>query len=397
MFDFLGLLLQQQQPQSQFGETKDLNWQWLDNGILELTPRHAYEKDIVLSAGIHGNETAPIELLAQLCLDLLSGKLRLGVRLLCILGNPAAIRSGQRYIENDLNRMFCGAYLKLGDAEEPRRAQTLEQQVTRFFERHPIQSKRYHFDLHTAIRASLLPTFALFPYQTHAYDQYVLQCLEAADLDAIVYHNAVGRTFTHFSSSNHLAASVTLELGQARPFGQNDLHQFAAIDRVIRAVVSEQRLPSRQKPRLRQFKVIDSIIKTAEDFQLNLTDDAANFSVFHQNDIIATQSKAKTFKAEQLKSELSKPDQESQIVVNEGCYAHQSASASDEQIQVAASNTIQPLTTLDCREQPAYGNLALQPEPENYDYVVSQPQVFILFPNPKVKQGLRAALVLEEI
>lgn len=46
----------------------------------------------MLSAGIHGNETAPIELLNQLVNDLLSGSRTLAVRLLVVLGNPAAMR-----------------------------------------------------------------------------------------------------------------------------------------------------------------------------------------------------------------------------------------------------------------------------------------------------------------
>ncbi|WP_139852903.1 succinylglutamate desuccinylase [Acinetobacter pullicarnis] len=351
MIDFLDLLLKQQVCLTQQGQTEDLSWTWLAEGVLELTPKQHYEKSVVISAGVHGNETAPIEILSQLCQDLLHGRLRLAVRLLCILGNPAAIRAGTRYLENDMNRMFCGAYQQLEPAVETRRAALLEQLLTDFFIKSPRHAKPYHFDLHTAIRASLLPTFALFPYQTHAYDQYVLQCLEAAALDAIVYHNAAGRTFTHFSSFNFQVASVTLELGQAKAFGQNDLTQFSHIDQVLRAVVSEQALPERDKIRIRQFKVIDSIIKQAENFQLNLADDAANFSVFEQDQIIATQA-------------ISEHD------------AH-----------------LQAQIVLHPHERHGFEQHTV----EGQRYIVSQPQVFILFPNAKVKLGLRAGLVLEEI
>ena len=37
---------------------------------------------------VHGNETAPIELLSHLCTDLFAGRLKLAVRLLLVLGNP---------------------------------------------------------------------------------------------------------------------------------------------------------------------------------------------------------------------------------------------------------------------------------------------------------------------
>jgi succinylglutamate desuccinylase len=219
--------------------------------------------------------------------------------------------------------MFCGGYKTLPVTEESKRAEVLEQVVTTFFQESSSQAKRYHYDLHTAIRASLLPTFALFPYQTHAYDANLTASLEAANLDALVYHNAIGKTFTHFTSENFKAASATLELGKALPFGQNDLSQFAAIDEVIRHVVSEQVLPARNKAKIRVFKVSDSLIKKDEDFQMNLSAEAPNFSTFTKGEIIATQPS---------------------------------------------------------------GN-----------YVVEQDQVWILFPNPNVKLGLRAGLVLTEM
>ncbi len=115
------------------------------------------------------------------------------------------------------------------------------------------------------------------PYQTHDYDADLTASLEAADLDALVYHRAAGKTFTHFTSESFKAASATLELGKALPFGQNDLSQFAAIDEVIRHMVSEQVLPTRHKSKIRVFQVSDSLIKKDEDFQMNLSAEAPTF------------------------------------------------------------------------------------------------------------------------
>lgn len=326
MIDFLTLLREAKSAETKQGETPQLHWTWLDEGVLCFSPRQRAETSVVLSAGIHGNETAPIELLAQLCCDLLNDDLGLRVNLLCILGNPLAIRAGVRYVENDMNRMFCGAYQQLEDAIETQRAARLEQLLTEFFQTYPTTTC-YHFDLHTAIRASYLSTFALLPYQTHAYDEKLLHLVEAAELDALVYHNAAGRTFTHFSSSVFQAASVTLELGKAKPFGENDLSEFFAIDQVLRRFIVGQDLGQRKKPAIRQFKVFDSILKTEENFSLNLADDAPNFSTFQLGEVIATQV--------------------------------------DEQQHV-------------------------------FEFVAQFDQVFILFPNPKVKLGLRAGLLLAE-
>lgn len=327
MIDFLALLRQAQSAETRQGTNPQLNWWWLDDGILQFQPQCASETTVVISAGIHGNETAPIELLAQLCLDLLQGQLELKVNLLCILGNPYAIRAGVRYIENDMNRMFCGAYHDLEDSVEVRRAAELEQVVSKFYLSYP-ETQRFHFDLHTAIRRSYLETFALLPYQVQAYDTKLLELIDAAELDALVYHNAIGATFTQYTSLNFQAASVTLELGKAKPFGQNNLFEFLAIDSILRNLVAAKNNPPRKKIQIRTFKVVDSILKFSEDFKLNLADDAANFSVFHLGEVIATQ-------------------------VN-----------SDNQV---------------------------------LDYVAHLDKVFILFPNNKVKLGLRAGLVLEEI
>lgn len=327
MIDFLALLRQVKSAEVKQGETPQLQWQWLSEGILQFYPQCETDTTLVLSAGIHGNETAPIELLAQLCSDLLQGHLTLKVNLLCILGNPLAIRAGLRYVENDMNRMFCGAYQDLNDSVEAQRAAYLEQVLSDFYQTYP-GTRRYHFDLHTAIRRSYLKTFALLPFQLEAYDAKLLQVIESAELDALVYHNAVGTTFTHYSSSKLQAASMTLELGKAKAFGENNIVEFSAIDCVLRQMVAAKKFAHRHKAEIRQFKVVDSILKIAEDFSLNLPDDAPNFSVFHLGEVIATQV-----------------NREGQVL----------------------------------------------------DYMARLEQVFILFPNNKVKLGLRAALILEEI
>lgn len=133
MLDFLAITLSGKPPQVIQGETVNLKWQWLGEGILTLVPHRSYTQSVVISAGIHGNETAPIEILNQLVTDLLAGQLPLSVRLLVLLGNPPAIRKGKRYLSNDINRMFGGRYQHYTPSDETRRASTLEQRVMAFF------------------------------------------------------------------------------------------------------------------------------------------------------------------------------------------------------------------------------------------------------------------------
>jgi succinylglutamate desuccinylase len=55
------------------------------------------EQATVVSAGIHGNETAPIEILLQIMQALSEGKQPLSHALLLVFGNLPAIRAGRRY------------------------------------------------------------------------------------------------------------------------------------------------------------------------------------------------------------------------------------------------------------------------------------------------------------
>lgn len=193
-----------------------------------------------------------------------------------VLGNPAAMRAGKRYLHSDMNRMFGGRYRNFAASGETVRAQQLERALAAFFDGE--QAARFHYDLHTAIRESRLPRFGILPFQKRPYSEPMLKLLDAADLDALVVHSAPGGTFSHYSSEHLNAASCTLELGKARPFGSNDLQQFAAIDLALRAAVSEGPLPARAADEIRVFRVMHSLIKHSEDFKLHLDDDTANFT-----------------------------------------------------------------------------------------------------------------------
>lgn len=112
-----------------------------DTGVLCLEPASGAgdqpggRKDIVLSCGIHGNETAPIEICNQLLSRLLSGELSARHRVLFLFGNPAAMNLGLREVEENMNRLFSGAHSK-GEGlcnRERIRAMRLEQYVSRFF------------------------------------------------------------------------------------------------------------------------------------------------------------------------------------------------------------------------------------------------------------------------
>lgn len=300
MFDLLAMTLSGDPVAEPCGHTETLDWQWRGEGILELSPRQPCATAVVISAGVHGNETAPIELLNQLVDDLLSGARPLTVRLLVLLGNPPSMRINQRYVEADMNRMFGGRHARYKPNDETRRAQELEQVMALFYRSASAAgaTQRFHYDLHTAIRGSQHVRFGLLPFQPRQQGKVMLEWLDAAGLDALVHHRSPGGTFTHFSSEVFQADSCTLELGKASPFGSNDHAQFSGVRRALETLVSGETLPEREADSpLLHYRVVQDVIRSKEDFQLFVPGDALNFTAFKKGFVIAQES-GKTYRVE---------------------------------------------------------------------------------------------------
>lgn len=292
MKQFLQMTLAGQTPEATRGRTAQLSWQWYGHGLLELLPHQPPLRDLVLSAAIHGDETAPVELLMTLLDELLSGRRTLAVRLLLILGNPPAMAAGCRYQQLDLNRLFGGRYPQgsTGGAApvEVVRARELESVLQSFWP-HPSTRPRLHYDLHTAIRGSLHPRFALLPCQPRPYAAELLAWFPQAGITALVQHNRPGGTFSHYSSEQFAAASCTLELGKARPFGANDLAEFAGVAAALAAQISGDFSTDvrRAERELQVFRVSQELRKLSPDFRLAFDGQVLNFTPFPQGSLLA--------------------------------------------------------------------------------------------------------------
>ena len=81
---------------------------FLDTGIIKFEPNTAATQSLVISCGIHGNETAPIEIVNQIINDLLAEEQKCGQRVLFIFGNPWAMNAAERFVDINMNRLFCG-------------------------------------------------------------------------------------------------------------------------------------------------------------------------------------------------------------------------------------------------------------------------------------------------
>ena len=170
------------------------HYRTLAPGVLELTPTRPADqaRSVVISAGIHGNETAPIELVGELLAALEAGVVTLGAPLLVILGNLPAIRAGTRFVETNLNRLFRRDLDASGD--EPERARQLMQQIDDFYTRYP--TRPLHLDMHTAIRDSRYPRFAVVPFTEHQPSSH-WAALAGAEMQAVLLQHQHSWTFSH--------------------------------------------------------------------------------------------------------------------------------------------------------------------------------------------------------
>ncbi|MDO3720832.1 succinylglutamate desuccinylase [Marinobacter sp. chi1] len=260
-------------------------------GVLEVIPPadrpNPNNEALIISAGVHGNETAPIEVLNGLVSELLNGEWQVACPLLLILGNPPAMVQGDRFTEANMNRLFHGAHGKpeYQGLPEAARAKQLEDFCRDFASRH--EGALNHYDLHTAIRPSQREKFALYPF-VEGRNAPKDQCdfLLEADVDTLLLQHKEGTTFSSFTSSQLGAESFTIELGKVRPFGENDVNRFTGIRDALRRRFRGQPAPAQDSDRMTVFKVVFEILNTGDSFQFHIPDDVANFTEYATGEVI---------------------------------------------------------------------------------------------------------------
>jgi len=262
-------------------------------GIVTIIARQrmagAARASVLVSVGVHGDETGPIDMLAQL-LDALSLQpSSLAVDLMVCVGNIDAIAAARRFIDADLNRMFNARRAALAYAAEAARADVIMDATAGFFAAAGAAAAavRWHLDLHTAIRPSLYPTFAVVPELiADAPKAALVGWLGAAAIGAIIMNRQSAGTYSYYSAEQHGAAAATVELGQVGALGQNDLSLFADAGSALDALLRGAHAGARGQPHV--FRVAQEIIKHSDDFSMAFGRDTRNFTALPAGAVIAT-------------------------------------------------------------------------------------------------------------
>lgn len=254
-------------------------------GIIRFQPKQACMQ-LVLSAGVHGDETAPIELLNELVAELLAGQVELNLDVLIIFAHPVAISQHTRFVDENLNRLFALENSQ-SDTLEASIALSLKQILAAFYDD---TLTKMHLDLHTSIRPSKIERFAIHPVNPSAiYSQSLLQMLVNSDIGALVLSDKPSSTFSYYSSARFGAQALTLELGKVMPFGQNDLSNLALFKRTLLSLLTGN-APELDKTQLLKIKLFDTaqtVIRQQACFKLSFADNCENFSMFKQGEPLA--------------------------------------------------------------------------------------------------------------
>jgi len=240
---------------------------------------------VLLSVGVHGDETGPIEMVAHALEALSRTPHALAVDLMLCVGSIDAIAVGKRFIDADLNRMFRLQRGDLAGTFEAGRADAIIAATRDFFE--GTGARRWHLDLHTAIRGSRYPKFAIVPQLIEAEARTgLIAWLGLAGIEAVIMNPASAGTYSYWTAEQHGAAASTVELGRIGTLGQNDLSQFAeaadALARLLRGVSQS----GGKAPLV--FDTAQSITKLSDQFTMSFGRETENFTPLKKGDVIAT-------------------------------------------------------------------------------------------------------------
>lgn len=255
------------------------------DGILTIRHKRAGKAAVLVSVGVHGDETGPIELVAYLLDALAREPQALQVDLMLCVGNIDAIRQARRFIDADLNRMFRAERGALAGTAEAARADVMIAATSEFFAQ--AGKERWHLDLHTAIRPSVYPTFAIVPdLIADEAKQQLTGWLGEAAIGAIIMNPSSAGTYSYYSAEHHAAAGTTIELGRIGTLGRNDLSQFeaarVALERLLRGKAPA---PAAHAPHV--FKVAQNIIKLSDNFKMAFGKETQNFTALKKGQEIA--------------------------------------------------------------------------------------------------------------
>ncbi|MNT15779.1 Succinylglutamate desuccinylase [compost metagenome] len=121
----------------------------------------------------------------------------------------------------------------------------------------------------------------MYPWkEDRQHSRQELARLRAAGMEAVLLQNKPSIVFSSYTYDKLGAEAFTLELGKARPFGQNDGVNVSLLEKRLKQIIegTEPELTEEALDGLQLYSVAREIIKHSDSFRLNLPADIENFS-----------------------------------------------------------------------------------------------------------------------
>jgi succinylglutamate desuccinylase len=255
-------------------------------GMLQLQAPTGAPKKLVISVGIHGNETAPIEMMARLIDRLMQSPRSLAIDILIVVGNLKAIACGRRFIDTDLNRLFSADHAASDTTEEAQRADVIMRTSCSFFEESA--DAKWHLDLHSAIRPSRYPRFAIIPAPSDDPSQHpIIDWLAQATVEAVIFNTCFAATYSAYTAQLPGVLSCTIELGQTGIVNPNEVTSLQAVEDCLMNLLLDE-LPSSTSQHPVRFRTVQEIIKKDDTFCLAFDHTVQNFTAMKPHSLLAS-------------------------------------------------------------------------------------------------------------
>lgn len=257
-----------------------------DIGFIEYIPSARLAlSPLILSCGIHGNETAPIEMLSDLLEELSQEKFSCHRPVLFVFAHREGMKVHQRFVEYNLNRLFNGQHKNTPDFLESPIALKIEKAVHSFQASYGLGT---HLDLHTAMRGSQIQKFAIGPLSSgEGFSIEAKKLLESLGIQAVVHTDDGGTTFSSYTKSQFGYLSFTLELGKVKPFGENNREEFQDTYEGLKDCLNQNENSAlKKRSDLKEFIVERELLRDSEEYEFFIPDDYINFTTFNEGDLI---------------------------------------------------------------------------------------------------------------